>query len=49
MLNPDLQRLKPYPFEQLSGLLLGIQPPAGGHTDSVINRGTPACTTSVCA
>ncbi|MGA0999371.1 MAG: succinyldiaminopimelate transaminase [Litorivicinaceae bacterium] len=29
MLNPDLQRLKPYPFEQLSALLSGIQPPAG--------------------
>ena len=29
MLNPDLQRLKPYPFEQLSTLLSGIQPPAG--------------------
>jgi len=29
MLNPDLQRLKPYPFEQLSVLLSGIQPPAG--------------------
>ena len=28
MLNPDLQRLKPYPFEQLSALLSGIQPPA---------------------
>lgn len=29
MLNPDLERLKPYPFEQLSALLSGIQPPAG--------------------
>ncbi len=29
MLNPDLQRLKPYPFEQLAALLSGIQPPAG--------------------
>ena len=29
MLNPDLQRLKPYPFEQLSTLLSGIQVPAG--------------------
>ena len=29
MLNPDLQRLKPYPFEQLSASLSGIQPPAG--------------------
>ena len=29
MLNPDLQRLKSYPFEQLSALLSGIQPPAG--------------------
>ena len=29
MLNPDLQRLKPYPFEQLSALLSGVQPPAG--------------------
>jgi len=29
MLNPDLQRLQPYPFEQLSALLSGIQPPAG--------------------
>jgi N-succinyldiaminopimelate aminotransferase len=29
MLNPDLQRLKPYPFEQLSALLSGIQAPAG--------------------
>lgn len=29
MLNPDLQRLKPYPFEQLSALLSGIELPAG--------------------
>ena len=29
MLNPDLQRLKPYPFEKLSALLSGIQPLAG--------------------
>ena len=29
MLNPDLKRLKPYPFEQLAALLSGIQPPAG--------------------
>ena len=29
MLNPDLQRLKPYPFEQLAALLSGIQPTAG--------------------
>jgi len=29
MLNPDLQQLKPYPFEQLSALLSGIHPPTG--------------------
>ena len=29
MLNPDLQRLNPYPFEQLTALLEGARPPAG--------------------
>ena len=29
MLNPDLQRLNPYPFEQLAALLEGARPPAG--------------------
>ena len=28
-MNPDLQRLHPYPFERLSALLAGIEPPAG--------------------
>ena len=27
MLNPDLQRLQPYPFEQLAALFQGVQPP----------------------
>ena len=29
MLNPNLQRLNPYPFEQLASLLEGVRPPAG--------------------
>ena len=29
MLNPNLQRLNPYPFEQLAALLEGVRPPAG--------------------
>ena len=29
MLNPNLQRLNPYPFEQLASLLEGVQPPPG--------------------
>jgi len=28
-MNPDLARLQPYPFQRLSGLLAGIEPPAG--------------------
>lgn len=27
-MNPDLERLQPYPFERLRGLLKGLQPPA---------------------
>ena len=27
-MNPDLNRLQPYPFERLSSLLAGVQPPA---------------------
>ena len=29
MLNPNLQRLNPYPFEQLASLLEGVRPPSG--------------------
>lgn len=29
MLNPDLNQLKPYPFEQLATLLKGVNPPPG--------------------
>ena len=29
MLNPNLQSLNPYPFEQLASLLEGVRPPAG--------------------
>ncbi len=28
-MNPDLGRLKPYPFERLAGLLRGVEPAAG--------------------
>jgi N-succinyldiaminopimelate aminotransferase len=28
-MNPDLQRLQPYPFERLRGLLAGVTPPPG--------------------
>ena len=28
-MNPDLQRLLPYPFERLAKLKAGIAPPAG--------------------
>ena len=31
MLNPDLNRLMPYPFEQLARLFDGVQPPTGLH------------------
>ena len=29
MLNPDLKRLKPYPFEQLASLFAGVEAPEG--------------------
>ena len=28
-MNPDLSRLQPYPFQKLSALLKGVQPPSG--------------------
>ena len=29
MLNPDLERLRPYPFEQLASLFAGLHAPKG--------------------
>jgi len=30
-MNPDLERLRPYPFERLTALIAGVEPPPGLH------------------